>query len=93
MKITGPWTAAAKKHVGPVNFLYMMMFEIRKIKPNSGSGRQNPKSFHGDYMPVRPIKFNSYYRTQWISKLAINFEIRWVRQYLVNVFLFGVKDP
>ena len=38
------------------------------------------------------MKFNSYDPTQWISKLAMNFEIHWVRQHLVNVFLFGVKD-
>ena len=36
------------KHVGPVNVLYIIMFKIRKIKPNSGSVREKPKSFHGD---------------------------------------------
>ena len=35
------------KHVGPVvNLLFIIMFKIRKIKPNSGSVRQKPKSCH-----------------------------------------------
>ena len=29
---------------------------------------------------------------QWISKLPGSFEIYWVRQYLVNVVLFAIKD-
>ena len=37
------------KHVGPVNLLYIIMFKIRKIKPNSDSVRQKLKSFHGDH--------------------------------------------
>ena len=45
VKITGPQTAAGKTHVGPVNLLYIIMFKIKKIKPNSGLVRQKPKSF------------------------------------------------
>ena len=49
VKITGPHTAAGKRHVGPVELLYMIMFEIRKIKSNLSLVRQKPKRFHGDY--------------------------------------------
>ena len=49
MKITGPRTAAGKTHIRLVNFLYIIMFKIRKIKPNSGSVRQKPKSFQSDW--------------------------------------------
>ena len=48
VNLTSPRTAAGKTHVGLVNLLYLLMFKIRKIKPNSGSVRQKPKSFHGD---------------------------------------------
>ena len=41
---------------------------------------------------ARPIQFSKYHVTQWISKLAESFEIHWVRKYLVNVVLFGIKD-
>ena len=34
VKVTGLRTAADKKHVGPVNLLYIIMFEMRKIKQN-----------------------------------------------------------
>ena len=55
MKITSPLTAAGKTHVGPVNLFFIIMFKIRKIKPNSGSVWQKPKSFHGDcYHFVHP---------------------------------------
>ena len=30
--------------------------------------------------------------TQWFSKLLRSFEIHWVRQYLVNIVLFRIKD-
>ena len=38
-------------------------------------------------MPARPVKFTKYIYclTQWIPKLPENFEIHWVRQYLINV--------
>ena len=38
-----------KTHVGPVNRLCIIM---SKIKPNSGTVRQKPKSFHGDWNPI-----------------------------------------
>ena len=40
--------SVGKAHVGLVNLLSIIMFKIRKIKPNSGSVQQKPKSFHGD---------------------------------------------
>ena len=43
-------------------------------------------------MPARPVKFTRYCLTQWISKQLRSFEIHWVRQYLVNVVLSGIKD-
>ena len=49
VKITGLRTADVKTHVRPVNLLYIIMFKIRKIKPNSGSVYQKPKSFHSDW--------------------------------------------
>ena len=49
MKITGPRTVASKTHLRPVNLLYTIMIRIRKIKPNSGSVRQKPQSFLGDW--------------------------------------------
>ena len=55
VKITGPRTVAGKTHVGLVNFLYTIMLKIRKIKPNSGSVRQKPKSFLGDCILVAKI--------------------------------------
>ena len=57
-KITSSWTAAGKTHIGAVNLLYIIMFKIRKIKPNAGSVRQKPKSFHGDWK-WRSIQFIS----------------------------------
>ena len=48
VKIISLWTAAGETYVGPVNLLYIIMFKIRKIKPNSSSVRQKLKSFHGD---------------------------------------------
>ena len=49
MKIISPQTVAGKTH-GPVNLLYIpvIMSKIRKIKPNSGSVHQKPKSFHSE---------------------------------------------
>ena len=32
-----------------------------------------------------------YYLTQWLSKPSGSFEIHWVREYLVNVIVFGIK--
>ena len=49
VKITGPRTMAGKTHFGLVNLLYIIMFKIRKIKPNSGSVQQKPKSFFLGY--------------------------------------------
>ena len=43
-------------------------------------------------MPAKPVKFARYCLTQWIPKLPRSFEIRWVRQYLVNIVLFGIRD-
>ena len=34
-KLTGPWTAASKTHIEPINLLYIIMFKISKIKPNT----------------------------------------------------------
>ena len=48
-KIAGLRTTASKTQVRPVNLLYIIMFKIRKIKPMSGSVRQKPQSFHGDW--------------------------------------------
>ena len=52
VKITGLRNAAGKTSVWPVNLLYIIMFKIRKIKPNSGLVRpkllrwcQSPKAF------------------------------------------------
>ena len=47
-KITSLWTTADKTHITPVNLLYIIMFKIRKIKPNLSSVRQKPKSFCSD---------------------------------------------
>ena len=43
---------------------------------------------------TRPVEITRfmYCLTQWISKLLRSFEIHWVRQYLTNVVLFGIKD-
>ena len=38
------------------------------------------------------MKFTNYCLTQWISKLLVWFEIHWVKQYLVYVVLYGIKD-
>ena len=38
------------------------------------------------------IKFTRCCLTQWISKLLGSFEIHWVRQYFINVVLFGIRD-
>ena len=38
------------------------------------------------------LTHETYLLTKWISKLPGSFEIHWVRQYLVNVVLFGTKD-
>ena len=43
-------------------------------------------------MPARPVKFTRYCLTQWISKLPGSFEIHWVRQNLISMVLFGIKD-
>ena len=43
-------------------------------------------------MPTRPMKFTRYCLTQWFSKLQESFEIHWVRQYLVDIVLFQIKD-
>ena len=37
-----------RKHIGSVNILYMIMFKIRRIKPNLSLVWQKPKSFCGD---------------------------------------------
>ena len=37
-------------------------------------------------------KITRYCLTQWISKLSGSLEIHWVRQYLVIVVLFGIRD-
>ena len=56
VKITAPRTAAGKTHVGPVNLLFIIMFKTKKIKPNSGSVQQKPKSFHGDSDCIQHIE-------------------------------------
>ena len=56
----GPATNFGKTHVGPVNLLYVIMFKIRKIKPNLSSVRQKPKSFHGDWL-----------QTTWLSDFRL----------------------
>ena len=43
-------------------------------------------------MPTKLAKFARYYLAQWISKLPEICEIHWLRQCLLNVFLFGTKD-
>ena len=43
-------------------------------------------------LPARPVEFTRYCLTQWISKLSMNFGIRWVRQRLLNVVSFGIND-
>ena len=43
-------------------------------------------------MPGRSAKIIRYCLTPWIPKLPRSFEIHWVRQYLVNVVIFGIKD-
>ena len=43
-------------------------------------------------MPARPVKFIRYCLTQWISKFTGSFEIHSIRQFLVNVILFWIKD-
>ena len=43
-------------------------------------------------MPAKPIKLTRNYLTQQMSKLLGNFDIHWVRQYEVNVVLFGIKS-
>ena len=40
------------------------------------------------YCATRLVKFTRY----WISKLPGSFEIYWVRQYLVDLFLFKKRD-
>ena len=67
VKITSPRTADGKIHVGPVNLLYIIMFKIRKIKPNSGLVQHKPKSFHGDcenfmkiHLSIFPYVANSH---------------------------------
>ena len=42
-------------------------------------------------LPDRPLKFIRYCLTQRIWKPMGSFEIRWVRQCLVNVVWFGIK--
>ena len=46
-KLTSPQTEIDKTHVRPVNLLYIIMFKINKIKPNSSEVRQKPQSFRG----------------------------------------------
>ena len=36
--------------------------------------------------------FTRYCFPQWILKLPGSFEIHWLRQYLINLDLFGIKD-
>ena len=43
-------------------------------------------------MPARLVKFTRYCLTQWISKLPGSFKIHRMRQYLVNIVLFGIKN-
>ena len=43
-------------------------------------------------LPARPVEFTRCCLTQWISKLPMNFGIRWVRQRLLNVVSFGISD-
>ena len=74
VKITGPRTAAGKTHVEPANLLYIIMFKIRDIKPNSGSVQQKPKSFHGD---CQLFPADLYLRYHKVS-LADN-ELKWKR--------------
>ena len=42
-------SAAGKTHVVPENLLYIIMYEVRKIKLNSGLVWQKPQSFHDDW--------------------------------------------
>ena len=56
MKITVPRMAAGKTNVRPVNLFYIIMFKIRKIKPNSGFVQQKPRSFHDDWNILNIIK-------------------------------------
>ena len=42
-------------------------------------------------MPARTVKFK-YCFAQLFSNHLERFEIHWVRQYLVKVVLFGIKD-
>ena len=41
---------------------------------------------------ISVLKIGMSCLTQWISKLPGSFEIHWVRQYLVNIVLFRIKD-
>ena len=40
-------------------------------------------------MTTKPVKFTRYWLTQWISKLPRSFEIHWVSQYLMNIFIWN----
>ena len=62
MKITSPWTTGSKTHIGLVILLYIIMFKIRKIKPNLGSIRQKPKIFHDDWVCNAPCAFSLMYK-------------------------------
>ena len=56
-KVTGPQSVADKTHVIPVNLPYIIIFKIRKIKPNLSSLWQKAKSFLGDcYCLVPSVK-------------------------------------
>ena len=103
MKITGTRTTAGKTHVGPVNHLYIIMFKIRKITPNSGSVWQKPKKFSrwlvvglelGSSQMIAsyikrstPSKINSSSRTSTLSNYGIP-RGEWSPSHLMGALTF-----
>ena len=81
LEITGLWTPAGKTHVVPVNLLYIIMFKIRKIKPNSGLVRQKPKSFHSDcwWFSVEVLSETQIYFCVSINKFSVLRPLRYHR--------------
>ena len=58
--------------------LYIVVFTMPPLHPHP--------------TPTPTCQITWYCLTQYILKLSWSFEIHWVRQYLVNVILFGIKE-
>ena len=69
-----------KTHVGPVNLLHIIMFKIRKIKPNSSSVRLKLKSFQ--WLWINEYMYNLF----WVCSNEIWIIIVIFKKFLLDRF-------